>query len=134
MPGPVPKRASERRRRGSEYKLHEAVQVEGVVEYPSADESWHPMARDWFESLKESAQSKFYEPSDWSYAVVWTEVLSRQLSASRVSAHMMACWSSAATDLLTTEAARRRVRMEVNRRALSAVPEPSSNLDSYRDL
>lgn len=78
-------------------------------------------------------QSKFYEPSDWAYAVIWAEVLSRQLEG-RMSARMLASWASAATDLLTTEAARRRVRVEVDRRVLSPVPETPKDLhDLYGD-
>lgn len=102
--------------------------MDGTVAIPAADESWHPLARAWFDSLAISAQSKFYEPSDWAYAVVWTEILSRQL-VGRPSARMMAAWHSAATDLLTTEAARRRVRVEVDRRILSSVPATPVDLN-----
>ena len=39
----------------------------------------HPAARRWFESLAESGQSAFYEPSDWATAYVLAETMSREL-------------------------------------------------------
>ena len=129
MPGPVPKRSDLRRRRVSPGNRPERVEVVGPVEIPFADESWHPIARAWFDSLAISAQSRFYEPSDWAYAVVWTEVLSRQLEG-RMSARMLALWQTASNDLLTTEASRRRVRVEVDRRTLSSVPTKPADLSA----
>ena len=133
MSGPVPKRSSDRLRRNVESRP-ESVAVVGIVDVPEPDPDWHPIARDWFVSLAASGQSRFYEPSDWQQARIWTEVLSRQLESGRVSAQMMATWHSAAAELLTTEGARRRARMEIERRAVEAAPAPVSSLDDYRDL
>jgi hypothetical protein len=36
---------------------------------PEADPSWKPKARSWYNSLKLSGQSAFFEPSDWATAV-----------------------------------------------------------------
>lgn len=36
---------------------------------PEADPSWKPKARSWYNSLKLSGQSEFYEPCDWMTAV-----------------------------------------------------------------
>ena len=36
---------------------------------PQADSSWRPKARSWYNSLKLSGQSEFFEPSDWATAV-----------------------------------------------------------------
>jgi hypothetical protein len=36
---------------------------------PQADKAWHPKARSWYNSLKLSGQSEFWEPSDWMTAV-----------------------------------------------------------------
>ena len=36
---------------------------------PTADEGWHPKARSWYNSLKISGQTEFWEPSDWATAV-----------------------------------------------------------------
>ena len=134
QPHRVPKRSNQRRRRVAPGSRPERVDVVGAVEIPTPDEAWHPIARAWYDSLAISAQVKFYEPSDWSYARIWAEVLSRQLEG-RPSAQMMATWQTAANDLLTTEASRRRVRVEVDRRTLSSVPATPVDLRGlYGDL
>lgn len=116
MPGPVPKRSDQRRRRnkpaGGEITRARSAGAQGA---PEADPEWHPIAREWFESLGASGQAQFYEPSDWATARVWAELLSRQLESGRPSAQMIASWSGGATELLTTEGARRRARMELDK-------------------
>lgn len=115
--GPVPERSDQRRRRNKPAGGLgiDAVAAVGVVEQPDPDPMWHPLASDWYTSLAESGQARYYEPSDWQTARVWAEVLSRQLSGGRISAQMIAAWSGGATELLTTEGARRRMRMEIDR-------------------
>lgn len=113
--GPIPKRSSQRRRVNKpETPTSEAP---GAVEVPipSADEVWHPLARDWFGSLTKSGQAAFYEPSDWAQARVLAHLLSVQLWSAKPSAMMIAAWQSGATELLTTEGARRRMRIELAR-------------------
>lgn len=141
MPGPVPKRSSQRRRRnkpdGPPPKGGAGATTEAWVEYAESlgldvpegsgraevqelvaaygrDEGWHPLAAEWFESLSQSGQSAFYEPSDWATARVAAELLSRALRQDRLSAALIERWQSAATELLTTEGARRRVRIELD--------------------
>jgi hypothetical protein len=41
----------------------------GDIPIPNADPEWMPLARSWFNSLKLSGQSDFYEASDWATAV-----------------------------------------------------------------
>lgn len=135
--GPVPKRSSERRRRNKP----EGVQVTTApvavetVERPPADDAWHSIARDWYESLARSGQAVFYEPSDWATARYVAEAMSRGLQASRFSAQLFAAVSSAMTELLTTEGARRRARLEIQRDAPSdEKPADVTALDDYRAL
>ncbi len=85
------------------------------VEIPEADQSWHPIARDWYESLAESGQSRFYEPSDWATAYYVAEAMSRNLSAETFRASLFQHVLSASGELLTTEGARRRLRLELQR-------------------
>lgn len=113
--GPVPARSDQRRRTNSP-AAEKVDALPGAVEQPAANEDWHALATEWYESLARSGQARYYEPSDWSTARLWAELLSRQLFSGRgVSAQMMATWHSATTDLLTTEGARRRARMEIER-------------------
>jgi hypothetical protein len=81
----------------------------------SIEEAWDPLVRDWYRSLSESAQSVFYEPSDWATARVLAELLSRALKSGKVSASLVERWQAGATELLTTEGARRRMRLEIER-------------------
>lgn len=105
-----------------------------VVEVPAADEGWHPVARAWFESLARSGQSGFYEPSDWAQAVYVAEAMSRNLWAQRFSAQLFAAVMSATSELLTTEGARRRLRIELERAPQADVDDEAAvaALDDYR--
>src|SRR5690349_21209022 len=113
--GPVPTRSDQRRRQNKNSDGVETRKGPAAVhvEQPAADDSWHEMARDWYESLAESGQARWYQPSDWQTARIWAEILSRQLAGGRVSAQMIAAWAGSATELLTTEGARRRARVEL---------------------
>jgi hypothetical protein len=133
--GPVPKRAAERRRRnkpeGGEVTSVAVSSV--VVECPPADPLWHPISRDWYQSLARSGQAVFYEPSDWATARYVAEAMSRGLESSRFSAQLFAAVSSAMTELLTTEGARRRARLEIERGApKDEQPAEVTALDDYR--
>lgn len=112
--GPVPKRSEERRRRNAG-KDADRVSVEGTVEVPEADATWHPIARDWYLSLGASGQGQFMEPSDWQAARYVAEGMTRNLESGKFNANAFAAVWSAMSDLLTTEGARRRVRLEIER-------------------
>lgn len=115
--GPVPKRSSERRRRNTASKVETVKVVVGAeVEIPKPNSQWHPTAKSWFLSLAQSGQSQFYEPSDWWFAYYVADALSRNLkSGAKFSAVLFATVLSGMSDLGTTEASRRRVRMEIER-------------------
>ena len=134
--GPVPKRSSERRRRNKpEGGEITSVSVRaGTVEQPPVSEEWHPIAKDWYGSLAQSGQARFYGPSGWQTARYVAEVMSRNLEASRFSAQLFAAVSSAMTELLTTEGARRRARIELERNGAVDVDEDAAviALDEYQ--
>lgn len=131
--GPVPKRSSERRRRNKASTV-ETVAVPTPIkkEPPKANSKWHPVAKDWFNSLSDSGQSQFYEPSDWQVARFWGEVMSRALRSPRLSAQLVSAIGAGMTDLLTTEASRRRVRMEIERPGEALIPASVTALADYR--
>lgn len=185
MPGPTPKRDSQRRRRNKpaggpsttvaasgevrvrdgepprtgqgsgiaawrKYAAQEGVEVpEGasradiitLVDGRSdgVDGGWHPVAAEWYRSLADSAQSHFYEPSDWATAKVLAAVLSRAMhgivEGTRGTGTLLERWQIGATELLTTEGARRRARVEIQRATGSGEGEEApdvSDLDIYR--
>jgi hypothetical protein len=105
----------------------------GEVEIPAADKNWHSLAIAWYESLAKSGQSGFYEPSDWAAARYVAELMSRGLERSHPSAQLFSSLWGAMGDLLTTEAQRRRLRVEVERELGEApVPAGVTALDEYR--
>jgi hypothetical protein len=133
MPGPVPKRSTERRRRNADSKP-DTVAAPGapLVEAPATPEGLHEIAAEWFESLKTSGQALYYEPSDWATAKFVAREMSRLL-ANRFSAQGFAAVMAAMTELLTTEGARRRARIEIQRGPASdEIPDGVAALDDYR--
>jgi hypothetical protein len=101
MPGPVPNRSDMRRRRN--------------VEIPEPLENWHSIAKQWFVALTKSGERVFFENSDWAQAMYVAEAMSRSLSGARMSGQLFSAVISASAELLTTEGARRRMRVELER-------------------
>jgi hypothetical protein len=146
--GPVPKRADQRRRTNK--PASPVTQAEGAssVSRPEADESWHEVARRWYESLGASGQEQFYEPSDWAIAYLMAESISRDLkpqfvgfvqtgrdttepeyAAIPLKGASLSAYLKAMSDLLATEGARRRAGVELQR----GVPvEMPANVIDYR--
>lgn len=135
MAGPVPKRSDQRRRRNTP---EGPPLVKGAAgespDIPDAHDGWHPIAHDWFESLKVSGQAQYYEASDWATAVYVAEAMSRNLASGKFSAQLFQSVSSAMTELLTTEGARRRARVELQREMADERPaDPAVALmEDYR--
>lgn len=114
--GPVPKRSDQRRRRNKPEADAPAVVAMGqqVVKPPTEDRAWHPYAKDWFRALKRSGQSQFYQESDWREAKLVAWLITQELSSpTGARAGMMDVIFSRADALMTTEGARRRLRVEL---------------------
>lgn len=133
--GPVGKRSTQRRRRNAD-NLPEIVPAPATpVVAPALGFPAHHLAADWYASLADSGQAQFFEPSDWQAARVLAYDMTRHFNAGRVSAQMTAALWSAMGDLLTTEAARRRVRLEIDRDPDNAEDQAAgvvAVLDDYR--
>jgi hypothetical protein len=123
--GPLPKRTAERRRRNKVEGLTVTAPPLQPIEAPALDGDVHAIARAWYESLKTSGQARFYEPSDWAHAVYIATAMSRNLKSTKFSAVLFASVMSGMTDLLTTEGARRRARMEIERESGAPQQDPS---------
>jgi hypothetical protein len=138
--GPIPKRSEERRRvnkdDGPALIQAPAGAPEVMPDLPEPDPLWHPIASDWYLSLRESGQAAFYEPSDWAVARYVAELMSRGLSSDRApNGQYVAALNSTMSSLLTTEGDRRRARMELERKKPAGARLASvSPLDSYRDI
>lgn len=135
MPGPVPKRSSQRRRRNEDGPSLVTASAGKAPAVPRASGDWHPIAARWFRSLKESGQAQFYEASDWSTAYYIAEAMSRNLQQGKFSAQLFQSVLSGMTDLLTTEGARRRARVELERLDQGEDPREAAHLvlmEQYR--
>jgi len=117
--GPIPKRSDQRmghRAKDDADDITRITPTEEILGPPLDLEGCHPLASDWYEGLRRSGQADLYQASDWAQARVWTELLSRALKqGSKPSAVLVAAWSSGAAELLSTEGARRRMRLELDR-------------------
>lgn len=149
-PGPTPKRSAALRRRNT--KKVTSITVYGNVPVPAAPKYLHPAARRWYLALRRSGQSEHFQPSDWAAALFVAEAISRNLGywdedlerwvddrghwsgpegeegrhwiQPRFSAVLFASVWSAMDDLLTTEAARLRAGVELNRKDDEEAPPP----------
>lgn len=113
--GPVPKRSTERHGHRATDDVPDQVEQPGKVDRPEPAEHWHPTARGWYDSLAGSGQSRFYEPSDWQQAHFCADLIHRTLTDEKINAQLVAQVRGLMADLLSTEAARRRVSMEIVR-------------------
>ena len=129
MPGPPPKRSSQRRRR-NRVTVDKAA-TDSEVRGPELRGRHSAVARRFYDALRRSGQAQFFEASDWAaaeLAVAAIDAFMREPSAALLSAI-----NTSMSNLLTTEADRRRLRLELVRpdeeeEGLGDVP----NLDDFR--
>jgi hypothetical protein len=133
--GPVPKRTSQRL--GHVTKAEKAaattIKTSGAVVIPEPDPLWHTLAAEWYRSLAESAHRDLLEPSDWAAARLVASEMTRMLGEPPNAALLGKIWA-AMGELMTTEGARRRLKVEVDRRRLTAAPATVAQMDDYRAL
>lgn len=114
--GPIPKRSDERIRRNKDDVEITKIEASGPVDQPELGlDDPHPMIVDFWHSLADSAQSKFYEPSDWQFARFTLHFANQLVKSGRPSSQLLAAVNSSLTNLLVSEGDRRRVRLEVER-------------------
>lgn len=126
MPGPVGKRSDQKHGHRSKQELHVDKAPAGeAVTWMEPDSGWHPIALNWYVQLAASGQSVFYENSDVATAFYLAEAMSRNLTDGKFSAMLFASVMSGMGDLLVTEGARRRAKVELQRE----VSTPDSEVD-----
>jgi hypothetical protein len=133
--GPVPKRSSERGRQPYDNVI-DKVHAFGVVKKPELGlgDGVHPLITDFWESVGESAQSRYYEASDWQYLRITLHFLNKLLNTGKPSAQMLTVVNQMLTDLLVSEGSRRRVRMEIERNVTNQDAEVKNISDYFRKL
>lgn len=114
--GPIPKRDEERIRRNKPETPTTKVEAIGEVKIPTLRiHNARGIVKDIYESFKNSAQTRYYEPSDWEMLRLNLILLDQQLKAGRANGQIMATIMSQFASLLATEGDRRRIRMEIER-------------------
>ncbi len=132
MPGPrgqVPKRSDQRRRRNLDGQPEKVTAI-GAVQVPPLRDALHPLAVRWYESLTTSGQARFYEPSDWTMALLAAEVMDEFLTTRKAS--LLPPLMSMCTSLLATEGDRRRMRLEIERAASETGAPEETPEDAFR--
>lgn len=122
MPGPVPKRSDQKRHRIKPDVPLRRGQAQPFVSCPPPGKDWDKRARDWYKSLALSGQSVFYEPGDWHTALVAGALLSDIYRNGFAVASQIQAWSAMNSELMATEGARRRARVELYREPAEAEP------------
>lgn len=147
--GPVPKRSTQRRRRNKPDVEIDHAPSAPEAPVPEPMDSWHPIAKAWYESLVKSGQSVFYQPSDWATAFLIAESISRDLKPQVVGVHpetgepimatiplkgaSLASYLKAMTVLLATEGDRRRARLELQRGGVQEDPDDLASVTAISD-
>lgn len=170
-PGPTPKRSEERRRRNAPAAGEpDKVDLEGLgadadpnslpfliaqpIVIPAPEEEhWHPLALEFWESLKRSGQAIYYEPSDWMAAKLLCESLSRDLKPQFVGVTAasesgpsepiyeviplkgasLSAYLKAFGQLMLTEGERRRMAIELQRHRTAAQPKNDGKVVKITD-
>jgi hypothetical protein len=82
------------------------------IPIPDADERWLPLARSWFNSLRLSGQSEFYEASDWATAVIAADTFDKFLRT--YNASILAAFVRLSERLGVTAVDRKKARIELD--------------------
>lgn len=123
--GPIPKRDEERIRRNIPDNQIDKISAIGAVEIPELGDvshlgETHPLITEMYESIKQSASVKYYEPTDWQFARLTLHTLNAELIYARnngrpVGAMKLSAINQMLSALLLTEGDRRRARIEIER-------------------
>jgi hypothetical protein len=123
--GPIPKRNEERVRRNIPEDPTVTVQMHGLVTIPELGDishmgETHPLVEEMYESIRQSASVKYFEPTDWSYARLTMHTLNAELVSAKhlgkpIGAMKLTAINQMLSALLLTEGDRRRARLEIER-------------------
>ena len=127
--GPVPKRSDQRRRRNAPVVPVCSVGGAAVV-VPELGVDVDPLVEDWFASLAEGPEARFYSPALWQRARIVAVMLSKVLVSGRPSSQMYVALQSDMKALLVDAGELRRLGIEVQ------APEdgPAATVIDYRAL
>lgn len=132
--GRVPKKVDQKHghRTKAEKAAVETVSAIGNVDAGSLIvQDPHPIVSELWEAAQNSAQRSFFERSDWAMLNLTLYELDRYLKGSKRNGQILSALYSALGELLFSEGARRRVRIEIDR-STNAEPAPVRDIGSMR--
>lgn len=136
MPGPAPKKASQRRRanKPKSYGAADATVVGDAVAAPELGiVDCHPMVQSLYDSLAGSVEGKFFSAADWQRARLECLFINRSISGEKVSAVAWQAVQSGLNALLVSPADKRRVGIELNKSTSDPDEDAAvAMLDEYR--
>lgn len=136
MPGPVPKKASQRRRRNTPASQGEAtdVAVVGAAEQPELGfETSSALVDDMWAALGKSVEGQFFSHADWQRARFELWFVNSLFASGRVGAQAWQAVQAGLSALLISPADKRRVGIELKK--VTADPDEDAavaQLDDYR--
>jgi hypothetical protein len=92
----------------------ERVVTSGKPKIPKPNAEWHGIARQWYNSLALSGQSRWFEATDWALAYMAADLLD-SMCQNGYAAGLLAEFNDISARLLCTEGDRRRMRIELIR-------------------
>lgn len=128
--GPPPKREDQRRRRNKPV-VPVTKAPAGPMVVPDLEGEHSDLGRRFYESLKQSGQSQFYELSDWVAAEIVVGAIDTWVT--KPTAVMLQTIQSGMSLLLATEGDRRRMRLELERNPVDEGSEADAAIASLSD-
>ncbi|QHB38033.1 terminase small subunit [Mycobacterium phage Noelle] len=120
--GPIAKRSDQRVRRNKTDNPVTKLPVKGPVKQPPIGiPDAHPVVTQLWDSLRDSAQAHYYEPSDWAYCRMALHFANKLLWSDKPNGQILATVNSMLNGLLVSEGDRRRVQLEIERNQADAV-------------
>lgn len=112
MPGPVPKRSDQRRRRNK--PAIDITKVDGAAAAaPELDLEVSSIVADWYGALSLGPEARFYTPAMWQRARIVAKMLDGVLTSGRPSSQMYAALQGDMKSLLVDAGELRRLGIEV---------------------
>ncbi|MFT4202182.1 hypothetical protein [Gordonia sp. (in: high G+C Gram-positive bacteria)] len=136
MPGPAPKKASQRRRanKPKSYGAADAVVAgQAVAPPPLGIDDCHQMVVDLYEALSTSVEGKFFSAADWQRARLECFYINSTIARGRPGAQAWAAVQSGLGALLVSPADKRRIGIELNKATTDPDEDAAvASLDEYR--
>ena len=121
--GRLPNSLSENRRKELNRPPVEVAAFVDTVVSPTIPRAWNKHARGWYYSLRKSAQSRLYQPSDWHTAILAAHILHEyHQAAASDKPRLLSHFRYLVDELGATVAARHKLKIEITSPALARDP------------